>query len=94
MYIEKAIDLANEHGGYSWHVSHWYEAMIDPEFWQSLGKYFVPCSNMDTAHSTTKYMGNEEFMWVFDWKQQWHLFIDHLAEGKDAESFFEQLLTK
>jgi hypothetical protein len=25
------------------------------------------------------------------WKKEWHRFIDHLAEGKDAESFFESL---
>lgn len=27
-----------------------------------------------------------------DWKNYWHRFIDHLAEGKDAESFFNELL--
>lgn len=26
------------------------------------------------------------------WKDKWHRFIDHLAEGKDAESFFKELL--
>jgi len=26
-----------------------------------------------------------------NWKKEWHRFIDHLAEGKDAESFFETL---
>lgn len=26
------------------------------------------------------------------WKQSWHRFIDHLAEGKDADSFFPALL--
>jgi hypothetical protein len=25
------------------------------------------------------------------WKKFWHRFIDHLAEGKDAESFFQAL---
>lgn len=27
-----------------------------------------------------------------DWKYHWHSFIDYLAEGKDAESFFNELL--
>lgn len=27
------------------------------------------------------------------WIQKWHDFIDHLAEGKNAESFFTALLT-
>ncbi len=26
------------------------------------------------------------------WEYAWHRFIDHLAEGKDAESFFNELL--
>jgi hypothetical protein len=26
------------------------------------------------------------------WLVNWHRFIDHLAEGKDAESFFNELL--
>lgn len=27
-----------------------------------------------------------------EWRYHWHRFIDHLAEGKDAESFFAALL--
>ena len=27
------------------------------------------------------------------WKDVWHLFIDHLAEGKDPDSFFQTLLS-
>ncbi len=36
--MEKAIELANKEGGYSWHIAHWQEAMLDPLFFQSLGK--------------------------------------------------------
>lgn len=25
-----------------------------------------------------------------DWRRMWHLFIDHLVDGKTIESFFEQ----
>lgn len=28
---------------------------------------------------------------IESWKYHWHRFIDHLAEGKDAESFFSNL---
>lgn len=28
-----------------------------------------------------------------EWKELWYRFIDHLAEGKDAESFFKELLS-
>lgn len=27
-----------------------------------------------------------------NWKKKWHRFIDHLAEGKDPESFFSNLI--
>lgn len=29
---------------------------------------------------------------VPEYKYRWHTFIDHLAEGKDADSFFKELL--
>lgn len=53
------------------------DILLDPLFWQALGKA----------------MG-----WEFrsdhkePWKKEWHRFIDHLAEGKDVESFFKDLL--
>jgi hypothetical protein len=50
-------------------------------FWQSLGKAL----GWDEKRCfLQKYRDNE-------WQYQWHRFIDHLAEGKDAESFFETL---
>jgi len=52
---------------------------MSPLFWQSLGKA----------------MGwrQDEDQWGdrAEWVSQWHRFIDHLAEGKDAESFFKNL---
>ena len=55
------------------------EIFLDPLFWQSLGKA----------------MGwrQDEDQWGdrAEWVSQWHRFIDHLADGKDAESFFEGL---
>jgi len=52
-------------------------AFADPLFWQSLGKAMGWPSN--------------PMSWK-GWKNQWHDFIDHLAEGKTAEEFFEKLL--
>lgn len=49
---------------------------LDPLFWQSLGKAMGWIYLSDTPEH---------------WKKEWHRFIDHLAEGKDAESFFESL---
>ena len=28
---------------------------------------------------------------IEEWKRNWHRFIDHLADGKTAESFFDTL---
>ncbi len=73
------------------------DAFLDPLFWQALGKamgwgkckrcmgtgyldYQTPCH--ECGHSG----------FTADWKMNWHNFIDHLAEGKDAESFFNELL--
>lgn len=52
---------------------------LDPTFWQALGKARGWRKDWPTEGSP-------------DWLFHWHRFIDHLAEGKDAESFFESLL--
>ena len=55
------------------------EIFLDPLFWQSLGKA----------------MGwrQDEDQWGdrAEWVSQWHRFIDHIADGGSAESFFENL---
>ena len=75
-------------------------------FWQSLGKslgwvtkneisHSGQCAakikrcgiiGTDPKHFDTCYMSNSD-----EWRWKWHRFIDHLAEGKDAESWFENL---
>ncbi len=80
--------------------------LIDPLFWQSLGKsgdrdwmnwavcltcgtkvpIFREC-NCDDDEDTTP-----EPQMAWEW--YWHKFIHHLAEGKDPEDFFTNLLTK
>jgi hypothetical protein len=67
------------------------KALLDPLFWQALGKakgwsekdFFLPdCEGCG--------MPQEQLNpW---WRHVWHCFIDHLAEGKSAEEFFDNLL--
>lgn len=56
------------------------EYLLDPLFWQSLGK----AMGWETQFDEDKGFNHQ-------WQYEWHRFIDHLAEGKDAESFFESL---
>lgn len=51
-------------------------------FWQALGKA------MQLEGSTYIWQRGDQEKWL----TLWHHFIDHLAEGKDAESFFKELL--
>lgn len=48
---------------------------LEPLFWQSLGK-------------AMGWTDNEK---VKIWKYNWHDFIDHLAEGKTVEEFFDEI---
>jgi hypothetical protein len=100
--IETAIRDAVEKGGYDrlkmkvvWHD--WIGdngienepvngILLDPSFWQALGKArgWRESANGMAAHKILGTYGTE-------WRLQWHLFIDHLADGKDAESFFASL---
>lgn len=54
---------------------------LDPTFWQSLGKA------MGWGHIHGEFCDCPGFVWL----EEWHRFIDHLAKGKDAESFFSNL---
>lgn len=67
--------------------------LLDPLFWQALGE--VEGWNHQSSyckHGNHKSCRSRVSCHCFCHK--WHSFIDHLAEGKDANSFFEQLLTK
>lgn len=58
---------------------------LDPLFWQSLGKS-LGWKEIEMSDPHRPVNGKPE------WQNNWHRFIDHLAEGKDAESFFESLI--
>lgn len=80
---------------------------LDPLFWQALGKALgwketecVKCGYRETPHTDllsgycTTWYGQppcEEFTPETP-LHHWHCFIDHLAEGKDTDEFFDQLL--
>lgn len=75
------------------------QSALDPLFWQSLGKA-LGWKDYETCRYGCQ--------WDFDgegcshdlpptvrspfWRWNWHRFIDHLAEGKEVEEFFNQLL--
>jgi hypothetical protein len=58
----------------------------DPLFWQALGKAMGWREKSEVANDVTYRFEPAQ------WQLEWHRFIDHLAEGKDAESFFKELL--
>lgn len=57
---------------------------LDPLFWQSLGKA-MGWKDVGETYGLPVSMAS------IGWLYHWHRFIDHLAEGEDAESFFEKL---
>jgi len=59
------------------------ETFLDPAFWQALGKAM---GWSEEKASVVIYRVKEP-----EWQSYWHRFIDHLAEGKTLESFFERL---
>jgi hypothetical protein len=101
-YIESAIKEAVDHG-FQPRLEHYPEAVgfsivqiaaamtgdvfIDPEFWRSLGKARRWTTDEDFKH----WQGTIAEWKSKYWKTYWHGFIDHLADGKDAESFFAGL---
>lgn len=57
------------------------EIFLDPAFWRALAK----------ARGWKEFAGGYEDGCV-EWLFNWHRFIDHLASGGDAESFFKELI--
>lgn len=76
---------------------------LDPSFWQSLGKAMgwkgddirlcVGCGRA-LKHNERNCKCGDGCFYYFNgqWAVEWHRFIDHLIEGKDANSFFANLL--
>lgn len=92
--IQKAIE-----GGYkilSWDIgSPVYdknEVLLDPLFWQSIGKALG--WNEDHFYLVANGIEMESQQNDKVWKLYWHRFIDHLASGGEAEKFFKELLNQ
>ena len=93
MTIQRAIEIAIDGGYrpdpnmdkfhravsiYNWLDSQLLVSTLEPSFWRSLGSVLEWKSEAGSYHDDIA------------WEEYWHRFVDHLAEGKDAESFFEQ----
>lgn len=64
------------------------DVFLEPRFWQALGR-----ARGWTTDEDGKYWKGSLAEWKAGyWKTHWHRFIDHLAAGLDAESFFETVL--
>ena len=63
---------------------------LDPSFWQSLEKILGWEAVCRTDEKRNLIYWPQTCL--AGWFYHWHLFIDHLADGKDIESFFKQLL--
>lgn len=87
--MNEAIKLAIEKGGYKSLFSNFkdeelnriaqYLSLLNPLFWQALGK-------------ALRWPTPEESLGNVAWVSQWHRFIDWIAEGKDADEFFYELI--
>lgn len=60
------------------------DMILDPLFWQALGKS-MGWDGTDCLHNGCKDHPSKE------WKVRWHELIDHLAEGKSIEDYFNDL---
>lgn len=65
---------------------------MDKDFWQALGKAREWPTNIcrECGEPNGCKWGKPNF--IVGWEYFWHVFIHHLAEGKDAESFFAELV--
>jgi hypothetical protein len=62
------------------------ELMLDKDFWSALGK----ARGWGVSNSV---LYDEGEVYTSGYLYHWHRFLDHLAGGKDAESFFADLGT-
>jgi len=57
------------------------EALLDPQFWRALGLALGWHERV-----ATQYLIYQQW-----WRQPWHRFIDHLADGYTPEAFFARV---
>lgn len=71
--------------------------LLDPLFWQALGKALglgvqIGDYKGDVHVNHESNGGNCTELCIVPSVKIWHSFIDHLAEGKSADSFFKELI--
>jgi len=64
---------------------------MDPHFWQALGQALGWDQTMMTMHTVENGRPTVVTRTGQHWLAQWHRFIDHLAEGKTPDAFFDTL---
>lgn len=60
-------------------IDHMDSFLLDPEFWKALGKSIGWTYN------------DHECIGCTEWIDKWHALIDHVADNKSIESYFETL---
>ena len=70
--------------------------LLDPLFWQCLGKALGNDESIKIELPVIQKTEEGRFGYVMEkvpyWRIMWHRFIDHLAEGKDVNEFFKEIL--
>ncbi len=92
--IQKAIE-----GGFKHQPSksyNYYLTMCNTLFWQCLGKSlrwkkWIKLGGMELDEPVSP---KQQMFLRPAWLYHWHSFIDHLAEDKDPELFFNKLINK
>lgn len=82
-----AINYLNtkRYGNAAWRIDAEHELLLDPKWWQALGKARV----QDWGETTFYGFGGSDTKPT--WIVMWHRLIDHLAAHNDIESFFKTL---
>lgn len=76
---DDTLCMAGEFGKVSNHF------LLDPLFWQALGKAEGWIDGDKDSYGVPKEK--------WGWKDQWHRFIDKIADGGTPDEFFKDLLT-
>jgi hypothetical protein len=73
---------------YAWRNS---RILLDPDFWQALGKALGWNEDIiqQRIHASTKQVVMIQYA---GWRFHWLSFIDWIADGKDVDDFFKELL--
>jgi hypothetical protein len=67
------------------------ETFLDPAFWHALGRVLGWNQAVRTVHAVDHGRPTRLTRAGQPWLSYWHRFIDHLAEGNTAASFFDRL---